>query len=63
LDSIQKKEDLKRNKRWRMVLDFRALNDKTIDNAYPLPNIVDILDQLGGARYFSVSLRISLNKN
>jgi len=27
-----------------MVLDFRALNDKTIGDAYPLPNIVDILD-------------------
>jgi len=37
-----------------MVLDFRALNEKTIGDAYPLPNIVDILDQLGGARYFSV---------
>jgi len=35
-----------------MVLDFRALNDKTIGDVYPL-NIVDILDQLGGARYFS----------
>jgi len=41
-----------------MVLDFRALNDKIIGDAYPLPNIVDILDQLGGAYllllYFSV---------
>jgi len=37
-----------------MVLYFRALNDKTIGDAYPLANIVDILDQLGGARYFSV---------
>ncbi|KAL6418934.1 hypothetical protein ACFW04_011685 [Cataglyphis niger] len=37
-----------------MVLDFRALNDKTIGDAYPLPNIIDILDQLGGAQYFSV---------
>jgi len=36
-----------------MVLDFRALNEKTGD-AYSLPNIVDILDQLGGAQYFSV---------
>jgi len=49
-----KKEDSKGNKRWRVVLDFRALNDKTIGDAYPLPNIVDILDQLGGAQYFSV---------
>ncbi|KAM0730323.1 Retrovirus-related Pol polyprotein from transposon 17.6 [Formica fusca] len=51
---VPKKEDSQGNKRWRMVLDFRALNDKTIGDAYPLPNIVDILDQLGGARYFSV---------
>jgi len=34
-----------------MALDFQALNDKTIGDAYLLPNI---LDQLGGARYFSV---------
>ena len=51
---VPKKEDSKGNKRWRMVLDFRALNEKTIGDAYPLPNIVDILDQLGGAQYFSV---------
>jgi len=37
-----------------MVLDFRALNEKTVGDAYSLPNIVDILDQLGGAQYFSV---------
>jgi len=27
---------------------------KTIGDAYPLPNITDILDQLGNAKYFSV---------
>jgi len=37
-----------------MILDFRALNDKIIGDAYPLPNIVNILDQLSGALYFSV---------
>ena len=37
-----------------MVLDFRALNDKIIGDAYPLLNIVDILDQLGKTQYFSV---------
>ena len=51
---VPKKEDSKGNKRWRMVLDFRALNEKTIGDAYPLPNIVDIIDQLGGAGYFSI---------
>jgi len=37
-----------------MMTDFRALNEKTIGNAYPLPNITEILDQLGSAKYFSV---------
>lgn len=37
-----------------MVLDFRTLNEKTIGDAYPLPNIADILDQLGSAKYFSI---------
>jgi hypothetical protein len=37
-----------------MVSDFRVLNEKTIGDAYLLPNIIDILDQLGEARYFSV---------
>jgi len=30
------------------------LNEKTIGDAYPLPNITDILDQLGSAKYFSI---------
>ena len=39
---------------WRMVIDFRDLNERTVPDAYPLPNINEILDQLGGAKYFSV---------
>jgi len=35
------------------MIDFRALNEKTIGDAYPLPNITEILDQLGSAKYFS----------
>lgn len=35
------------------MIDFRKLNDKPIGDAYPLPNITDILDQLGKVRYFS----------
>lgn len=37
-----------------MVIDFRALNGKTAGDAYPLPNITEILDQLCSAKYFSV---------
>jgi len=51
---VPKKPDSAGNKRWRMVIDYRALNEKTIGDAYPLPNITDILDQLGSAKYFSV---------
>ena len=29
-----------------MVLDFRKLNDKTIGDSYPLPDINDILNVL-----------------
>ena len=51
---VSKKKDSHGNKKWRLLLDFTELNKKTIADAYPLPNIVDILDQLGGAKYFSV---------
>lgn len=39
--------------RWRMVLDFRAVNKILADDKWPLCNIVDILDRLGNAKYFS----------
>jgi len=59
---VLKKLDSRSNKRWRMVIDFRALNEKTIGDAYLLPNITKILDQLGSAKYFSVfDLRILPN--
>ena len=51
---VPKKLDSHGNRKWRMVLDFRKLNEKTIGDSYPLPNIIDILDQLGSAQYFSV---------
>nr|XP_034195197.1 uncharacterized protein LOC117611373 [Osmia lignaria] len=51
---VPKKQDSKGNKLWRLVIDFRKLNEKTISDAYPLPNITDILDQVGSAKYFSV---------
>lgn len=50
---VPKKSGPSGEKKWRMVLDFRKLNEKTIGDSYPLPNIVDIFDQLGQAKYFS----------
>ncbi|WVZ63662.1 hypothetical protein U9M48_013276 [Paspalum notatum var. saurae] len=37
----------------RMCVDYRALNDVTIKNKYPLPRIGDLFDQLQGAFVFS----------
>jgi hypothetical protein len=34
-------------------VDYRALNDVTIKNKYPLPRIDDLFDQMRGARVFS----------
>jgi len=35
------------------LVDYRKLNKKTVGNAYPLPDITEVLDQLGQAKYFS----------
>lgn len=37
----------------RLCVDYRMLNDRTIRNRFPLPVIDDLIDSLGGARYFS----------
>jgi hypothetical protein len=42
----------------RVVIDFRQQHEWTAGDAYPLPNITDIFDQLGKAKYFS-SIKIA----
>ena len=37
----------------RFCVDYRALNKVTVADAFPLPIIDDLLDQLGKSRYFS----------
>jgi hypothetical protein len=37
----------------RLCVDYRALNEVTVKNKYPLPRIDDLFDQLKGAKYFS----------
>lgn len=40
-------------KKWRVVIDFRKLNEITAGDVFPIPNINEILDQLGRSQYFS----------
>ena len=39
--------------KWRIVIDFKKLNEITDQNAYPLPNPDDIFHHLGNAKFFS----------
>lgn len=50
---VPKKMDASGEPKLRMVIDYRRLNDLTIDDKYPLPNINDIFDKLGKSTYFS----------
>lgn len=50
---VPKKLDASGKRKWRLVVDYRKLNEETIDDKYPLPNISDILDKLGRSQYFT----------
>ncbi|GBG74018.1 hypothetical protein CBR_g17729 [Chara braunii] len=43
----------KKNKDLRLCIDYRKLNAQTVKNAGPLPRIDDLLERLGGAKFFS----------
>ncbi|GBG79827.1 hypothetical protein CBR_g30091 [Chara braunii] len=43
----------KKNKDIRFCIDYRKLNVQMIKNVGPLPRIDDLLERLGGAKYFS----------
>jgi hypothetical protein len=36
-----------------MCIDYRSLNEVTVKNKYPLPQIEDLFNQLRGASVFS----------
>lgn len=50
---VPKKADASGKVKWRIVVDFRKVNEKTVDDKYPIPNINDVLDKLGNCHYFT----------
>ncbi|XP_037906165.1 uncharacterized protein DDB_G0289975-like [Hermetia illucens] len=49
---VPKKKDNSGQQKFRIVIDYRKLNEVTVDDKFPLPNIDSILDKLGRAQYF-----------
>ena len=49
---VPKKMDASNEKKFRMVIDYREPNAKTIDDKFPIPNITEVLDKLGKNIYF-----------
>ena len=52
----------KKDENLRFCVDYRKLNDITVKNRYPLPNISELQDRLEGAKWFtSLDLRGAYN--
>jgi hypothetical protein len=43
----------KKDRTWRLCIDYRDLNKITVQNRYPISRIDDLLDQLKGTKYFN----------
>lgn len=66
---IPKKLDASGQPKWRVVVDYRKLNEVSIGTVFPIPCITEILDQLGQAKYFTTLdlasgyLQVRMDKN
>ena len=53
MDCSQKKKGGSGIREWGIDVDYRKLNEKTIDDRFPIPNIEEILDKLCRCTYFT----------
>ena len=50
---VEKKSSSSGERKWRLTIDFRKLNEITVDDKFLLPNIESLFEKLGRAQYFS----------
>lgn len=50
---VPKKMDASGEKKFRLVIDYRKLNNKTISDRYPIPDTSQVLANLGENKYFT----------
>ena len=43
----------KKDGKKRIVIDYHSLNEQTIKNNYPLPLIIDLIDNMGSKKVFT----------
>lgn len=51
---VPKKLDASNNKKYRMVVDYRKLNQVTVADRYPIPEINEVLTQMRNQKLFTV---------
>lgn len=50
---VPKKAGKDGQKQWRIVVDYRKLNEQTIEDRFPMPNMDELFDKLGKCNFFS----------